>query len=264
MRRERLEFRAETDYSAILSRDDIVVHLVSSTVPATSNISIPDELGDIEATARLLDACVRAEVGKVVFLSSGGAVYGPSDRPSLESDELLPISSYGLQKLAIEKLLALYGHQHGLPYCVIRPSNPYGPWQDPRKGQGVVAAFVHAALTGRPLRMYGDGSVVRDFIYIDDLVEGISSLLDYEGDYSVFNLGSGRGYSMRQVAEVVRAQLPCAVIERGEGRPVDVPSSVLDVSLIEREVGIRPRVGLDEGIGRVIDHQRLLLSEGRW
>ena len=255
-------FGVETSYSGLFEPGDVVVHLVSTTTPGTSNVVIPNELGDIEATARLLDACVAASVAKVIYLSSGGAVYGSVARPAKEQDSLDPISTYGLQKLAIEKLFGIYGYQHGLEYRIVRPSNPYGPWQDPRKGQGIVSVFAREALRGRPLVLYGDGSTIRDFIYIDDLTEGIERILCYDGDYRVFNLGSGKGLSMALVADEVCRRIPGSCVVHAEKRAADVPSNVLDMSRFEEELGSLRHLDISQGIERVIAHQRRVIDAG--
>lgn len=258
----RIEFGPATDYTSLFQRDDVVVHLVSSTTPGTSNIAISGEFDDIVSTARMLDACVAVGVSKVVYVSSGGAVYGVTSGKSREGDSLDPISTYGLQKAAIEKLLGIYGHQHGLDYRIVRPSNPYGPWQDPKKGQGIVSVFVRNALVGKPLVLYGKGDTVRDFIYIDDLVEGMRRVLNYEGEHRVFNLGSGEGLSMNRIAEEICLRIPDTTIVRAEGRSTDVPLNVLDMTLFENEMGPLPRAEIGHGVKKVIAHQRALLDAG--
>lgn len=258
----RIEFGPATDYTSLFQRDDVVVHLVSSTTPGTSNAAISGELDDIVSAARMLDACVAAGVSKVVYVSSGGAVYGATNGKSKEDDSLDPISTYGLQKAAIEKLLGIYGHQHGLDYRIVRPSNPYGPWQNPKKGQGIVGVFVHNALVGEPLVLYGKGDTVRDFVYIDDLVEGMQRVLNYEGEHRVFNLGSGEGLPMNRIAKEIRLQIPGTTIAYAEGRSADVPLNVLDMTLFEGEMGPIPRTEIGHGVKKVIAHQRALLDAG--
>ena len=189
-------------------------------------------------------------------------MYGTTNGKSKEGDSLNPISTYGLQKVAIEKLLGVYGHQHGLDYRIVRPSNPYGPWQDPKKGQGIVGVFVRNALVGKPLVLYGKGDTVRDFICIDDLVEGMRRVLNYEGVHRVFNLGSGEGLSMNRIAEEVRLQIPGTTIAHAEGRSADVPLNILDMTLFEGEMGPLPRTEIEYGVKKVIAHQRTLLDAG--
>lgn len=258
----RMEFGPYTDYSSLFKSGDIIVHMVSSITPGLSNFAIADELGDIASTAHMLDACVAAEVSEVMYVSSGGAVYGPASDRSAENDNLDPISTYGFQKMAIEKLLGIYHHRYGLDYRVVRPSNPYGPWQDPRKGQGIVGVFVYNALTDKPLVLYGKGDIVRDFIYIDDLVEGMQRVLDYRGEQRVFNLGSGEGLSMSQIADEVRLRIPRATIVHAERRSADVPLNILDMTLFENELGPLSCMRIGQGIERVIAHQRTLLEAG--
>lgn len=258
----RIEFGPATDYTSLFQRDDVVVHLVSSTTPGTPNTDISGEFDDIASTARMLDACVAVGVSKVIYVSSGGTVYGTTNGKSKEGDSLNPISTYGLQKVAIEKLLGVYGHQHGLDYRIVRPSNPYGPWQDPKKGQGIVGVFVRNALVGKPLVLYGKRDTVRDFICIDDLVEGMRRVLNYEGVHRVFNLGSGEGLSMNRIAEEVRLQIPGTTIAHAEGRSADVPLNILDMTLFEGEMGPLPRTEIEYGVKKVIAHQRTLLDAG--
>lgn len=259
----RVDFGRGCDFAPLVRGIGVVVHLVSNTVPGNSNLFVPDELGDIPATAELLEACCASGVSRVLFVSSGGTVYGKGEPPFSEDDPVCPISSYGLQKVSIEKLLHLYGHLHGLDYRIVRPSNPYGPLQSPSGGQGVIAAFVRAALGGEDLVLFGDGSVVRDFLYIDDLTDGLLKVLRYEGPFRVFNLGSGRGTRIADAARAVLSLVPSGShIRFAEGRDVDVPESVLDMSLFEAEIGPLRLTGFEEGILRTADYQRTLIRRG--
>lgn len=124
-------FSIDADFDEQVKGQDVVYHLASTVIPGTSNQNVPAELeANIIVTAKLLDACVRQEVKKVVFISSGGAVYGKKGTCPIPEDTVTyPISSYGIQKLAIEKLLYLYHYQENLDYRVIRLANPYGPYQ---------------------------------------------------------------------------------------------------------------------------------------
>lgn len=257
------EFGCGCDFPSLVCDADVVVHLVSSTVPGSSNLSVPDELADIPATAELLDACCLAGVSRVLYVSSGGTVYGKGKPPFSESDPTWPISSYGLQKVTIEKLLHLYGHLRGLDYRIVRPSNPYGPFQSPFGGQGAIAAFVRAALAGEDLILYGNGSVIRDFLYIDDLVEGLLRVVQHKGVSRVFNLGSGQGTTIIDAAKTVLSLAASDSRIRFEsGRDVDVPESVLDMSRFESEMGSLELTSFEEGILRTADHQRNLLRRG--
>lgn len=159
----------DMDFDSILKEQDVVYHLVSTTVPTTSNQHISQELvSNVIFSANLFEACIRCGVEKVVFISSGGTVYGKeSDCPLKEKTATNPISSYGVQKITIEKLLYLYRYMYGLDYRIIRLANPYGPYQRPNGVLGAVTTFTYKALQGEDITVYGDGSVVRDFIYAD-------------------------------------------------------------------------------------------------
>ena len=163
------KFNEDTDFDELLEGQEIVYHLVSTTVPTTSNQQIPQEISaNIIVTSKLLEACVRCNVKKVIFISSGGTVYGKEVCcPLKEETPTYPISSYGLQKITIEKLLYLYNCMYNIDYRVVRLANPYGPYQRPNGILGAVSTFTYKALNDEEITVYGDGSVIRDFIYIE-------------------------------------------------------------------------------------------------
>lgn len=243
----------------MLYRVDTVYHLISTTCPTNSNRDVAGEMEEnLVATIRFLDACVQAGVKKVVFLSSGGTVYGREHTGICrEEEEAFPITSYGVQKLAIEKMLYLYREIHGLDYRIVRLSNPYGPYQRPNGVQGVVTTFTYRALQGLPIQVYGDGSVVRDYIYIADAVDGIIKIAEGCGRHRLYNLGRGEGHSVLDVIAAITRVLgksPETVFL--PGRPVDVPVNVLDVSRYEQDFGPATRLTLEQGIGRLAEFYR--------
>ena len=244
------------DFASLLWGQQVVYHLVSTTVPTTSNQQVANELtANVVMTARLLDACVSCGVQKVIFISSGGTVYGKESRCPLKEDTATnPISSYGIQKVTIEKLMYLYHYMYGLDYRVIRLANPYGPYQRPNGILGAVTTFTYKALNREQVIVYGDGSVVRDFIYIDDAVRGILTIADGDSDYKTFNLGSGYGTSIRQVLEQIQnaLKIPMDIVWK-EGRKVDVPVNFLDMSRYETEFGPLNSISLQEGIRKTAD-----------
>lgn len=252
-------FSMETDFDSITKDQDIVYHLISTTVPTTSNNQIVEELtANVLVTAKLLEACVKNEVKKVVFLSSGGTVYGKEiEMPLKEDSKTNPISSYGIQKITIEKLLYLYNYMHGLDYRVIRLSNPYGPYQRPNGILGAVTTFTHKALIGEPITVYGDGEVVRDFIYIDDAIKGIFNIVNGKSEHKTFNLGSGMGCSIRELIEIIENEIHIQVnVAYVNGRKVDVPINVLDMNLYENVHGKLNTITLNEGIRKTADFMR--------
>lgn len=231
---------------------EVVYHFVSTTLPKTSNDDpIYDVRSNLVDTLQLLESCVEKGVRKVVFTSSGGTVYGvPRETPIKEGHPTLPITSYGIVKLAIEKYLHLFHHLHGLDYAALRISNPYGPYQNPVGQQGAIGVFLRHIHEGTPITIWGDGSVVRDYLYVSDVVRALE-LAAEETNRKVFNIGSGIGVSLNELlhrmAEVVGEQ---PEVEYVSGRPLDVPENVLDVSRARDELGWRPRMDLAEGMAR--------------
>lgn len=252
-----------SDASAVLEGIEIVFHLASTTVPASSNTDpFHDVASNVLPTLRLLDAAKEARLRKFVFFSSGGTVYGIPERiPLDETHPTNPISAYGIHKLAIEKYLYLYSHLFGVPSCVLRISNAYGERQSPTSGQGAIAAFLFRALRREPIEIWGDGSVVRDYIHVSDVLEAAIAAIGYEGRDNVFNIGSGTGTSLREVVRAVLHAVGWEVEVRYlPSRALDVPANVLAISRARRELGWSPKVTLVEGIGRTLSHAR---SENR-
>ena len=246
---------------------EVVFHLVSTTLPKTANDDpIFDVRSNLVDTIQLLEACVEAGVRKVVFPSSGGTVYGPPEfLPVTEEHPTQPITSYGIVKLAIEKYLNLFHHLHGLDYTTLRISNAYGPYQDPAGQQGAISVFLERVREGRPITVWGDGGVVRDYLYASDLMDAIELAAGVETEHKVFNVGSGRGASVNDILHhISEATGKSPEVEYLPARVLDVPASVLDIGRAGRELGWRPRTNLSEGIARTWDWlQTLPISSSR-
>lgn len=245
------DFNDKTNFKTILEGQDVVYHLISSSVPTTSNQQIPGELSsNIVVTSKLLDACVECKISKVVFISSGGTVYGKNVVcPIKETDSTDPINIYGIQKLTIEKLLHVYNIMFNLDYRIIRLANPYGPFQRPNGILGAVTTFTYKAITNEEIVVYGDGSVVRDFIYIDDAIKGILNIANGESKYKLFNLGSGKGTSLKDLIEEIQNTLNIQMnVKYLPSRKVDVPENYLDISRYEEVYGDLKPEPLSEGI----------------
>jgi UDP-glucose 4-epimerase len=232
---------------------DAVIHLVSTTLPKNSNDDpIYDVQSNLVATLQMLNAMVQKMVAKIVFISSGGTVYGnPVYVPIDEKHPTNPRVSYGVTKLAIEKYLLMYEHIHGIKATVLRVANPFGERQRVETAQGAVGVFLNKALSGVPIEIWGDGSVMRDYIYIGDVAEAFALALAYEGGKSVFNIGSGAGTSLNELIGLIEKAIGRPV-ERNylPGRPFDVPVSVLSNDLAREELGWAPQVSLQTGIAR--------------
>ncbi len=250
------DFLNAGDLRAALQEVGAVVHLASTTVPKTSN---DDPVHDVETnlvpTLRLLEEIRRGPHDvKVLFASSGGTIYGiPETVPVTESHPTAPQCAYGICKLAIEHYLRLYHALHGLRYCVLRLANPYGEGQRPEGQQGAVGVFASRALRGEPVEIWGDGSVVRDYIHAADVADAFARALDYGGEARVFNIGSCRGHSLIEIVEALEKVLGRGVA-RGHmpGRPFDIPVNVLDISRARRELGWQPTVTLENGLTRTL------------
>jgi UDP-glucose 4-epimerase len=245
------DFMSVHDVDQALDRVDVVLHLISTTLPRGSNDDmVYDVESNLVATLQLLGAMVAKRVHKIVFISSGGTVYGnPTYLPIDENHPTEPLVSYGVTKLAIEKYLLLHQHLHGIKANILRVANPFGQRQRVETAQGAVAAFLSKAMRGQPVEIWGDGTVTRDFIYVSDVAEAFARAVEYEGGWSVFNIGTGIGTSLNELIDMVERVLGREVVRQYRpGRRFDVPVSILDSSLARRELGWEPRVTLDEGL----------------
>jgi UDP-glucose 4-epimerase len=232
---------------------DLVVHLASTTIPQTSNANPAfDVQTNLVGSIGLLSACNRQGINRVVFISSGGVVYGiPRRIPIPEDHPTDPLCSYGINKLAIEKYLALYERLYGLRYTVLRCANPYGERQNPDSRQGAVPVFLMHALRGEEIEIWGDGEVVRDYFYISDLVEAFMAAAGLTGECGIYNIGSGVGTSLNRLLDVIRKVTGLELkVRYTPSRKLDVPVNILDCSRARRELGWSACVPLEEGIAR--------------
>ena len=238
---------------------DTVFHLVSTTLPKTSNDNPAyDVESNVVGGLRLLALCREHGVRKVVFVSSGGTVYGiPKSVPIAEDHPTDPICSYGIHKLALEKYLQLAHRLHGLEYCILRPANLYGPGQRLDTAQGAVAVFLDRALRGQPIEIWGDGSVVRDYVYIDDAVDAILKAARFAGAPRIFNIGSGSGTSLNQLlAEIQKLLGRPLEVSYAPTRSLDVPANVLDPAAARRHLQWSASTPLGEGLRRTCEWLR--------
>lgn len=249
------DFQSKHNLHTAMEGTDGVLHLVSTTLPKSSN---DDPIYDIQtnviATLNMLDVMVELGMKKIIFISSGGTVYGrPQQVPVPETHPTNPEVSYGISKLAIEKYLYLYSQLHGIEPITLRAANPYGERQRIETAQGAIAAFVSRAATGKPIEIWGDGTVTRDYIYIKDLTTAFVKALAYQGKEQVFNIGSGTGTSLNTLIDLVEATLdkPVQRIYK-PGRPFDVPINVLDCRLAAEELGWKAQHSLADGLRNVI------------
>lgn len=244
-------------------RPRYLVHLAAQvSVSRSVRDPVADARVNVLGTVNLLQAAVRAGVGRFVFASSGGTVYGePAFLPVPEEAPLRPLSPYGAAKMAGEGYLRVFASQAGLPCVSLRLANVYGPRQDPFGEAGVVAIFATRMLRGEQPVINGDGGYIRDYVYVGDVARAVLSTLGRpmggECPFGEYNVGTGRGTDVNELFALLAPLCGYADAPRhGPPRPGDLRASVLDHSCARRELGWEPRVTLEEGLARTVAHFR--------
>ncbi len=240
---------------SILVQEDIqaVIHLVSTLVPGCGFADFEKEFEQVVAPSiRLMELCSKHHV-KLVYFSSGGTVYGERStfEPFTEEDTLAPISHYGWSKQMMEESIRYMHRTQGLRYLILRPSNAYGPGQNLHGRQGLIAVALGKALRKEAVSVWGDGIAVRDYIYIDDLVQATLSLLGKEDAFDkTFNVGSGIGYSVNDILRILKEESGLEVsVNYLPARQEDVSHVVLAIDRIQEMIDFHP-LGIQEGIRR--------------
>jgi UDP-glucose 4-epimerase len=250
------DFLSSHDLASAIDGVDVVLHLISTTLPKSSNDDpIYDVQSNLLGSLQLLNAMVNQKVSKIIFISSGGTVYGiPKYLPIDENHPTNPLVSYGITKLGIEKYLYLYERMHGIKSVILRVTNPYGERQRIESGQGAIAVFLHNAHIGKPIEIWGDGNVIRDYIHVNDVAGAFVKAVEYKGPKSIFNISSGVGTSLNDLLTIIEDVLGHPVLRHYlPVRSFDVPVSVLSNELALLEFGWRPSIGIKEGIKRLIN-----------
>jgi UDP-glucose 4-epimerase len=248
------EFDDPMSLSEALIDIDLVIHLVSTSVPSTSNNDpISDINGNLVNTVRLLELMRKNNVKNIIYFSSGGTVYGhPKTEIMDETHTNAPVCSYGVVKLAIEKYLYMYSNLYGLKSCVLRPSNPYGSGQKRMGVQGFIGTCINHALNGTTLNIWGDGSVIRDYIHVSDVVSATLSAVNIMPS-STYNISSGVGYSLNEIIKIVEEVTDKKInVEYKAGRDFDIPKMVLNNNKAVNELGWTPRMNIEQGIAEAV------------
>ncbi len=239
------------DITLALTGMDLVIHLVSTTLPKNSNEDpIYDVQSNLVGTLQILNVMVKLNVEKIVFISSGGTVYGtPQYLPIDESHPCNPQVSYGITKLAIENYLRLYEKLHGIKALILRVANPFGKRQRIETAQGAVSVFLHRAISGQPIHIWGDGSVTRDYIYIDDVAEAFAQAINYDGEKRIFNVSQGLGTNLNELITLIEETLGYPIEKHYlPARDLDVSKNILSNQLALSELGWTPKISIRQGL----------------
>ncbi len=239
---------------------DCVVHLVSSLIPSSGyDEFFNDREVNITAGYEIVKNMMSNGCRRIIYFSSGGTIYGKNGKDvNSENDQLCPLTYYGYSKLAMEEFLKFSSRIHPINHLIVRPSNPYGSGQNLFGKQGLITVALGKILQNQPIEIWGDGQVVRDYLHIRDLSNAIHALVAKGADNEVYNIGSGKGHSVKEIVEIIHK-----VTERNTGveykpaRPVDIPVNILSIDKITNHTGWKPEVNLEEGIAMLWNAMQL-------
>lgn len=248
----------EDSLEEVLPLCDTVIHLASTTTPSVSDRHPALELDNVAPTLRLLELVQHHPDTHLIFLSSGGTVYGsPVHLPVRENETIHPLSYHGAGKASIELFLNVLRQQ--MRITILRPSNIYGPKQSLRSGFGVIRHVLEHAYRNTMLPIWGDGGNVRDFIFIEDFIDVCEQFIDRPHDTDTYHVGTGRGYTLNDIVQLAqKITNKKLLVEYKSAREVDVKNITLDISHIKKTLNWLPQVDLEEGMRKTwqwIQHQ---------
>lgn len=246
------DFTRSPDLQKALVGQQLVFHFVSASTPfSADNDPALDVRTNVAPSVELFKLCVEAGVDRVFFASTGGAIYGDQPFDASELSLPQPISPYAIGKLAIEHYLGYFRRRHGLESLALRISNPYGPRQHSSKVQGVIPIFLRRVHAGLPITVYGDGSMIRDYIYVTDAARMIAETVGRVTEHSLYNIGSGHGASVNELLAIISATTGIEPAIQHQPVPTTfVDHVVLDTSRHSAEFGAHSLVPIAEGIER--------------
>ncbi len=242
-----------------VSSGDVVVHLFHSSIP-TESMDDPEaeHSENVAPFTELVATLVEIKPSVLVYSSTGGQIYGEVDQLLIQETQTCnPVSEYGKSKLRMEQIARAASDEHGLPFLIVRVSNPYGPYQELTNRHGVIPHLCRAAIKQSPFTVYGHGATVRDYVYVQDTAEAITSLIDGGVVNQVVNVGAGVGTSLADLIHMVEQAVGASI--KTVDAPIrvsDVRHNALDVSLLQNLCGFSPLVSLDEGLRRVVAYMR--------
>lgn len=256
------DFNDEQNIEQIFTENkiDIVLHFLSSTAPVTSRNAIYDVESNLVPTLKLLDIMERHKVKDIVYISSGGAIYGDSLRKiHNEEDAVYPKSSYGVVKLAIEKYLLSYSELYGFNTLILRLSNPFGPYHYNEK-QGIINVAIRKALRGEKIKIWGSGDGVKDYIYIEDVCRIIIQLVAGGVHSGVYNVASGMSISVNDIVHYIKNKIPNLHTEHVEASAIDVQSFELDITRLRKRLKDLKFTDFEQALEKTIEWQKNNLS----
>lgn len=266
MRYVKMDYFEQLPDEELMRQQDMVILLISSLKPEDSMAWPKDGYNkDVIRMIDLLDRMCKCGVNRLVFISSGGTVYGDQNVPKLtESMETYPINHYGIMKLMQEKILLMYNELYGMHNVIFRLSNPYGEGQRMASGIGAVTAFMQRIMHEEEIYVYGQGEAIRDYIYIEDAVNMMRLFLDRGWDESLnvlYNIGTGEGHKIIDVLHMAEKIVGKeAIIVPLDKRAFDVKKNVLDITRIRSVIGDYKCRNLEQGMK---EYYEILRNRGR-
>ena len=235
---------------------DVVVHCADSATPSTAD-SDPFPYESLKGALSLVDALSAGNIEHLVYISSGGAVYGDvGSEPASENLPCEPLSVYGARKLAAETYLRVLCAKRNVTLTILRPSNPFGGRQEFKNGQGLLPLLIHKAIHDEVLDLYDFGESIRDFIHIDDVADAVVKVMQQHAA-GVFNVSYGKGVKVLDLVDVVEQEFEHKFVKRFHPRrDFDVPSIVLDNRKLSLRCGWRPKIGFRRGLKRYLSEVR--------
>ena len=250
-------FFEDNDFDSIVAGKDIIFHLISSVGPATS-MNNPEKCyyNDVAKTVELLESMRCNNVDRMIFISSGGTVYGNKFCEKYSEDmTLYPRNHYGVAKATIEKIMLMYNEIYSMKNIVLRLSNPYGMGQLSKKGIGAITVFAEKIINGDEICIWGDGTVVRDYIYIDDVVRMMEKFIKHESktEFEVYNIGTGEGISLNKLINLLELYIgKKAKIVYEKDRDIDAQRNVLDMKKTFETIGNIIEYPIEKGISKYL------------
>lgn len=249
------------DLAPLLAGADSCIHLANDVVPSSAEREgYPGLERNLSLAFRVADGCARAGVGRLVFASSGGTVYGRDVLDAHEDMPCQPIGLYGVQKLAIE--MALRSRLQGTRCRLVnlRIGNPYGAGQECQRAHGLIGHLLKALVNDAPFTVWGDGSQVRDYIHVDDVLDVFQEVLNYSGDKDILNVGSGAGTSTNEMIELCQETVGRELLLTYAAHPsYDVDRISLNIQRAHEQLGWTPKIRLSDGVQHYL--QNLLKAD---